>query len=124
MAKKVSIQMTDDLNPDLPADETVEFTIDGINYEIDLSTQNAEKMRDSLNQWINAARKISGRPRGRRPLTPRPGNGHKAEMAAIRAWARANGVKISTRGRIPADVVTQYHNAKTAKTEPIFSEAE
>lgn len=123
MARKISIQMTDDLDGQTPADETVEFSIDGITYEIDLSTTNANKLRESLKTWVNASRKVSGRTRTRRTMTPGHATSNKAELAAIRAWAHANGVKVSSRGRISRDIVAKYHAAHD--TPPItFSNAD
>ena len=45
MAKKVTVSFLDDLDGKTAADETVAFTLDEVAYEIDLSTQNAEKLR-------------------------------------------------------------------------------
>ena len=48
MAKKVTVTLVDDFDGEGPADETVEFSIDGVSYEIDLSARNAQKLRDEL----------------------------------------------------------------------------
>ena len=46
---------------------------------------------------------------------PAPGRGRAAidreQSAAIREWARRNGHNVSTRGRIPADVIDAFHAA-------------
>lgn len=105
MARKITVQLTDDLDPKLPAETTVEFALDGVNFEIDLAHVNAEKMRKTLQPWIESARKVSGRSRGRRPINV----GDKAELAAIREWARTAGLKVSSRGRIPSEIRAQYH---------------
>ena len=65
MAKKVTVTLVDDFDGDGPADETVEFSIDGVSYEIDLSAKNAKKLREDLKQWIEAGRRVGGRRRGR-----------------------------------------------------------
>jgi hypothetical protein len=114
MAKKVTVFLVDDFDGEGPADETVEFSVDGVSYEIDLSTKNAKKFRDDLKQWMDAGRRVGGRRRGR-PGTP-AGKGGRASIdreqsAAIREWARRNGHKVSTRGRIPADVIEAFHAA-------------
>ncbi|MDF2471610.1 MAG: Lsr2 family protein, partial [Rhodococcus erythropolis] len=36
VVKKVVVTMVDDLDKKSPADETVEFSVDGVAYEIDL----------------------------------------------------------------------------------------
>lgn len=113
MAKKVTVTLVDDFDGEGPADETVEFSIDGVSYEIDLSAKNAKKLREDLKQWIDAGRRVGGRRRGR---TATPARGARAtidreQSGAIREWARRNGHKVSTRGRIPADVIEAFHAA-------------
>lgn len=111
MAQKVTVSLIDDLDGD-KADETVEFGLDGKNYEIDLSSGNAGKLRDALADYVAAARRPGGRRRSgsgaaaaaaRRPAVDREQN------QAIRDWARKRGMKVSDRGRIPADVLEAYH---------------
>lgn len=48
MAKKVIITLIDDLDGESEAAETVEFALDGVGYEIDLTADNAERLRDQL----------------------------------------------------------------------------
>ena len=111
MAQIREIRLVDDLSGDV-ADETIEFGLDGKNYEIDLTTANAKKLRDVLADYVASARRAtSGRRRGnsgansaaRRPAIDREQN------QAIRDWARKRGMKVSDRGRIPADVLEAYH---------------
>lgn len=54
MAKKVTVTLVDDFDGSGAADETVEFGLDGVTYEIDLSTKNATKLRGDLKQWVAA----------------------------------------------------------------------
>lgn len=125
MARKVNIELTDDLNPELSADETVEFSIDGVAYEIDLNSANSAKMRESLSVWIDAARKMSGRNRGRRPITA-GSTIDRAEATRIRAWANRQGVPVASRGRIPADLINQYYLSEksTSKVAAVVARAE
>ncbi|WP_232661570.1 histone-like nucleoid-structuring protein Lsr2 [Pseudonocardia sp. TRM90224] len=111
MAQIREVRLIDDLDGDA-ADETVEFGIDGRSYEIDLSETNAKKLRDALADFVASARKAGGstRRRGggaagavRRPAIDREQN------QAIRDWARKRGMKVSDRGRIPAEVLEAYH---------------
>lgn len=113
MAKKVTVTLVDDFDGEGPADETVEFSIDGVTYEIDLSAKNAKKLRDEFKPWAEAGRRVGGRRRGRPSA---PGRGARASIdreqsAAIREWARRNGHKVSTRGRIPAEIIEAFHAA-------------
>jgi hypothetical protein len=112
MAKKVTVTLVDDFDGAGPADETVEFSIDGVSYEIDLSAKNAKKLRDDLKQWTEAGRRVGGRRRGR---SGGSGRGRatidREQSAAIREWARRSGHKVSTRGRIPAEIIDAFHAA-------------
>ncbi|SIF22491.1 protein lsr2 [Mycobacteroides abscessus subsp. abscessus] len=113
MAKKVTVTLVDDVDGEAAADESVEFGLDGVTYEIDLSSKNAEKLRSQLSTWVEHARKVSGRRHGRGGL----GSGRKrpsidrAQSTAIREWASKNGHAISSRGRIPAEVIDAFNAA-------------
>ena len=113
MAKKVTVTLVDDFDGDGPADETVEFALDGVTYEIDLSSKNAKKIREDLKQRIEAGRRVGGRRRGRPSVPGARGRASidREQSAAIREWARRNGHKVSTRGRIPADIIEAFHAA-------------
>lgn len=111
MAKKVTVTLIDDFDGEGAADETVEFGIDGVTYEIDLSAKNAAKLRGELEKWAEAARRVGGRRRGRAGLPGRRGTIDREQSAAIREWARRNGHNVSTRGRIPADIIEAFHAA-------------
>lgn len=113
MAKKVTVTLVDDLDLESTADESVEFALDGVTYEIDLSEANAAALRESLAKWIDAARRSGGRKKtGMRPTAGvRTGASHREETAAIRAWARENGFTVSARGRIPTEVLEAYQKA-------------
>ena len=112
MAKKVTVTLVDDFDGEGSADETVEFSLDGVSYEIDLSSKNAQKLRNELKPWLEAGRRGGGRRRGR---SAPPGRGRasidREQSAAIRDWARRNGHKVSTRGRIPAEIIDAFHAA-------------
>jgi hypothetical protein len=110
MAQRVQIILEDDYDGG-NADETVAFGLDGAEYEIDLSSANAGKLRDELAAWIGHARKTGGRRRragaGRAAETTQ-GSGNTSE---IRAWALANGHDVSSRGRISSEVREAYDRA-------------
>ncbi|MCV7330653.1 histone-like nucleoid-structuring protein Lsr2 [Mycobacterium cookii] len=111
MAKKVTVTLVDDFDGEGAADETVEFGLDGVTYEIDLSGKNATKLRNDLKQWVEAGRRVGGRRRGRTSTGRGRGAIDREQSAAIRDWARRNGHNVSTRGRIPADVIDAFHAA-------------
>src|SRR5262249_20857144 len=113
MAQKVTVTLVDDLDGGT-AEDTVEFGIDGVSYEIDLSAGNAAKLRDSLSDYVSHARKAGGRRNKAATTARRASAGGRASVdreqnAAIREWARKNGFNVSDRGRIPAEVLDAYH---------------
>lgn len=117
MAQKVTVSLVDDMDGSTAA-ETVEFGLDGVSYEIDLSDGNAKKLRDALAGYVTHARRAGGRRRSAGG-TPRRASGGGArpsvdreQNAAIRDWARKQGMKISDRGRIPAEVLEAYHKGR------------
>jgi hypothetical protein len=117
MARKVQVILSDDLDENLPADETVSFSLDGTNYEIDLAEKNARELRDTFARYVSSARKVgrgSGRSATSSPGGARPragGRMDREQASAIREWARKNGHNVSDRGRIPSSVVDAYERA-------------
>jgi hypothetical protein len=115
MARQVITTLIDDLDGK-KADRTVEFSLDGTSYTIDLSDANAGKLRKALDPFINAGTRVG---RG----SPGRGSRHAATVAtgrtassrdenkAIREWAARNGHQISERGRIPQSVSDAYRAA-------------
>lgn len=112
MAQKVTVQLVDDLDGG-PADETVSFSLDGVAYEIDLSSANAGALRDAFASYVGHARRVGGRSGAGRSggSGARRRTGGDNRTAQIREWARANGHKVNERGRIPATVIEAYEQA-------------
>jgi len=106
MAQKVQVLLVDDLDGG-EASETVSFSLDGTAYEIDLSSENAGRLRKDFAQYIDHARKGGGGGGGGRRRRARTGPGRE-RSAEIRAWARQRGHKVSERGRIPATIIQEY----------------
>jgi hypothetical protein len=111
MAQKVQVILVDDIDGG-SADETVSFSLDGVSYEIDLSTKNAAAFRDAFAQYVGTARKVGGRSAGRSGR--RRSTGGDNRTAQIREWARANGHKVNERGRISATLVEAYEKAHSS----------
>ena len=109
MAQRVTVALEDDLDGG-PAAETVRFSVGGSEYEIDLSTKNAAALRKQLAPFIEHARK-AGRAQRRRPGRTAAS---RERSGGIRAWAKDQGIAVSSRGRIPAHVVAQYEAANTS----------
>lgn len=108
MAQKVEIHLEDDLDGG-PADDTITFALDGRDYEIDLSTTNAEKLREAVRPFAEAGRKAT-RGGGARSTRPRA-SGSDPDTAKIRAWAKENGYEVSDRGRIHQSIKDAYYAA-------------
>ena len=118
MAQQVNVKFVDDLDGS-DATGTVSFALDGRAYEIDLSEDNAARLRDSLASFVAAARKSGGAhaaagrraPKMTTKSVRRPQPLDREQTAAIRAWARQNGHQVSERGRISKTVVDAFHAA-------------
>jgi hypothetical protein len=109
MARQTQVILVADIDGG-GADDTVLFGLDGVNYEIDLSSSNAKKLRDSLAPWVGNARRVSGRAaRGRGRGSAR--GAAKTDLGEVRAWARKNGYDVSDRGRVAATVMEAYDAA-------------
>jgi Lsr2 len=106
MATKIAVALEDDLDGG-PAAETVRFALGGTEYEIDLSKKNAQTFRKGLAPFTEHARK-AGRGQRRRPART---SAARQRSGDIRAWAKAQGIPVSDRGRIPASVAGQYEAA-------------
>jgi hypothetical protein len=105
VATRITVLLEDDLDGG-PADETVRFGLDGVDYEIDLSKQHARAFRRELASFLIHARRAG---RGRR--RPARSSSGRRRTSDIRAWVKDAGFKVSDRGRIPASVIAQYQAA-------------
>ena len=101
MATKVLTTLQDDIDGS-DATPTIRFALDGIEYEIDVSDRNANRLRNSLGEFIAHGRKVGGR----RPRKSAPSG--QVDTKAVRKWAKANGIEVSSRGRIPTEVVERF----------------
>jgi hypothetical protein len=106
MAQKVTVVLEDDLTGG-PAEQTVRFAFDGIDYEIDLNARNAAAFSEQLAPYLGHARR-AGRAQPRRGGRAAAGRQRSGD---IRAWAKEHGLAVSERGRIPASVLEQYRTS-------------
>ena len=115
MAQQTTVRFIDDLDGS-DASGTFDFSLEGRTYQIDLSDENATRLRDALAPYIGVARKAGGSGRGRTSrqtaVTHKSTRSSREETAAIRGWARENGYQVSDRGRISAELQTAYRKAK------------
>ncbi len=105
MAQKVNVSFVDDLDGS-EAEGTVVFGVDGKQYEIDLSESNAAKLRELFTPFVGAGRKVGGG--ARVPRMSSVSRASREDAKAIREWAAAQGLTVSARGRISAEVLEAY----------------
>jgi hypothetical protein len=109
MAQKIQTLFIDDLDGS-DAEGTVRFGLDGSEYEIDLNAKHAQQLRDALARYVGAARRVGGGAR-------RPARGGRRASASglntseVREWARAQGIEVKDRGRVPAEIVVKFKAA-------------
>jgi hypothetical protein len=102
MAQKIQTLFIDDLDGS-EAEGTVRFGLDGTDYEIDLNARHAQALRDALARYVHAARRPA---RGARRASP-----SGVDRTEVRQWARAHGIEVKDRGRVPAELVVKFKAA-------------
>src|SRR5690554_276499 len=103
MAQRIQVILIDDISGG-DATETVNFALDNVQYEIDLSAENAAQLRQEFDKWVSAGRRVSSR-RGS------ASRARSNDSAKVRAWAKDNGFDVSERGRISAEIREAYAQA-------------
>ncbi|MCX8557985.1 hypothetical protein EB75_04050 [Mycobacterium sp. ST-F2] len=132
MAERIVVQLVDDITGAEITDdsgERINFSVRGVDYQIDLSAANVAKFEKALAPYLDAATRVGGRrartqkaaePTSRPAKSTSRGRGRKAakgasskeQLAAIREWAQENGYDVAARGRIKSDIVEAYHAAQ------------
>ena len=109
MAQKIHVELVDDIDGS-PAAETVTFGLDGTQYQIDLSENNATALREALAPYIGHGRRGTGGGGARRRSASSSSAAGKSgpSAAEIREWARENGWDVPDRGRVSSDVREAY----------------
>lgn len=109
MALVKTVTVIDDIDGTEGA-QTISFALEGVAYEIDLSDEHADELRDALSTYIEHGRRASGR-RSSAPRSTGRTNASRQLTAKMREWARENGHQVSDRGRLSADIVAAYEAA-------------
>lgn len=114
MSKRTTI--LDDLDQTEGA-ETRTFSIGPKVYQIDLTDPNFEKLEKAVARFIKAATDIS-------PIPRRPSMDAYTDVdqGLVRKWAIAEGLEVSSKGRVPLDIVYRWKRAQEAPVEPDDSE--
>jgi len=83
----------------------VRIGLDGTDYEIDLNAEHTRQLRDALARYISAARRAGGSIRSRPAAPARPRRPDPTLLKSA-SWAKAQGIEVKDRGRIPAELVS------------------
>ncbi|OZC56284.1 Lsr2 family protein [Rhodococcus sp. RS1C4] len=123
MAKQVIYELIDDIDGtsiDEGQGESIEFSLDGVDYVIDLKNKNANEFRKKVEFYVDYATRVGGRKRKAAPagaaqsaptVSAPTTKRDPAQTRAIRQWAADSGYEINDRGRIPAEIVEAYEAA-------------
>lgn len=109
MATKTITELVSDLSGrpiERGKGRSVDFSYEGVLYRVDLTNDEVAAFEKSLAPYLEAARKVGIRRTSASSTTKRG-----FDPAAVRAWAVGQGITVSPRGRISADVVERYRAA-------------
>src|SRR6476646_2521364 len=117
MAQVVTRTFIDDIDG-TEAERTFAYTVDGIDYEIDLSTENIKEFNEAIAGFVESSRKAP-RSAGRkaRVVGAKPG-ANREHLAAVRSWLRQQGHQVQDRGRIAADLMAKFDAAHASSAVP------
>lgn len=109
MAQRIKTFFVSDLSGEELGEtaNTVKFGYQGVAYEIDLSQEEADEFAEVMDKYVTAARRVGGR----RQSGSAASTGPSRDLSAVREWARQNGYTVSSRGRIPNEVLEAYDAA-------------
>ena len=126
MARNTAVRVLDDLTGG-PAAQTVGFGLDGVEYEIDLTSANAAALRKILGRYADAARRVGGRkqrprfvPGAKKPVakqTAKPVAGKRVTKAEPASRKAAAAVKTTPRPTT-ATKTTRAKKVTGAKATP------
>ena len=108
---------TDDLDGSDNASEVV-FSFDGVTYRVDLAPHNYAKLKSALTLYMEKATNDKPKPE---PKTKAAAD-HDYDPAAVRLWAAETGATwkgrpVSSKGRVPQQIVDEYQKAMANAAE-------
>lgn len=110
MARQINIELVDDIDGSPLGEDAqvINFAVNGTEYTIDLSPQNADKFFEALAPYIQNAQRVGriGRRGSAKGKTDKSN-----DSSAVRDWARKNGYEVSDRGRIPKSIFEDFAKA-------------
>jgi hypothetical protein len=104
MATVTRTFLVDDLDGSTEDVQTVRISLDGSNFEIDLSAANTARLRDKLAKYVDHATRPTPQETRRAPRIVKPAVSGREQVQAVRDWARQNRYTVSARGRIPGSI--------------------
>ncbi|GAA3148177.1 MULTISPECIES: Lsr2 family protein [Rhodococcus] len=99
MATVTTTAVVDDFDRS-PNATTIQFSVGKSFYEIDLNAEHTDELYEALRPYINKARRMKA-----------PKADKRTEHNKIRDWAKKEGLEVSDRGRLSAELIQQYHAA-------------
>ncbi|MEU9050111.1 Lsr2 family protein [Streptomyces sp. NPDC048384] len=118
MVQKKIVTMVDDVTGEEAEDiDTHTILIDGAGVEIDLTSENHDRLLEILHPYLSAAsaRRVRGgvATAGSKGTRRGAATAGSVDLAKIRAWGRENGYEVSERGRVSAQVREAYEKANS-----------
>lgn len=107
MAKTTVI--TDDLDQ-RPDASTVTFSVDGVEYWLDLTDENKTKLLGALDPFTSRAEELGNTRKLALQTAKTGGTRSLAKAKTIRAWGNKNGYP-TERGPLPKDLINAYNSA-------------
>jgi len=116
MAQITQVVLTCDVHDGAAeAADTVIFTVEGKSYECELCEPHLAEFHEAMEVWSSHSRptRTSRTSRGAssRGVRPRAGAGGRPSASEVRDWARSHGLEVSTRGRVPAELLAAFEAA-------------
>lgn len=113
MAQRTQLLLTCDVHDgEAEAADTVVFTVEGQAFECELCEAHLAEFRESMEIWSSHSRPVGPGASGRRAARParsaRSRTSAGPSTAEVREWARDQGLAVSSRGRVPADLHAAY----------------
>ncbi|GAA3750401.1 histone-like nucleoid-structuring protein Lsr2 [Micromonospora maritima] len=119
MARQEIVKLFDDITGEDITDQRgagrVEFEVGGKRYEVDLSTKNQDALKEALEPFISAGRRVVSASVRRHLESPSRRTAHldRAQLAEIRRWGQENAAALglkppSDKGRVSNEVLEAY----------------
>ncbi|MFB9733468.1 histone-like nucleoid-structuring protein Lsr2 [Ornithinimicrobium kibberense] len=110
MAQKVQTILVSDLSgTELGEDgQTVKFGFLGVDYEIDLSQEEADDFANTIQKYVEAGRRVGGR---RQTDAASSAKRAPSQTKAIKSWLDEQNIDYPKRGRLPQNLIDQWEQA-------------